>query len=71
MGDWIEWKGGKCPVGENDIVSIRLRDGGEAEGDIDPTSWWWGRDQASERDWDIIAYRIHEPDSPATPPVTS
>lgn len=53
-GEWIDWRGGECPVDGNKIVDIKLRDGEEVHGD-----------KADILDWhhygvsdDIIAYRI-------------
>lgn len=53
--DWIEWKGGDCPVDLNAEVATKLRDG----------EWFVTR--AGRMDWrhlnddsDIIAYRIVE-----------
>ena len=53
---WIEWKGGECPVGEDDIIDVRFGDGYELFG-VD-RDWHWG-DAAD--DGNIIAHRQHKP----------
>ena len=58
--DWIEWKGGECPVPKGTMIQWRVRGGSEASL---PTG-----SPAELRDWkhdgrglDIIAYRIVKP----------
>jgi len=70
--DWIEWKGGECPVAPGTRVEVRFR-----SGDSDPhcnAAWWgwkWmGRDL--EDTYDIVAYRVvseaPKPDMVNSPP---
>jgi hypothetical protein len=72
MTDWIEWKGGECPVAPGTRVEVRFR-----SGDSDPhcnAAWWgwkWmGRDL--EDTYDIVAYRVvseaPKPDMVNSPP---
>lgn len=53
---WIEWKGGKQPVGDNVLVEIKIR-GGRYLYPALSGSWNWIWINNSE---DIIAYRIIE-----------
>lgn len=54
---WIEWKGGECPVGEDDRIDIKFSDGDEL---FDAGSNWdWGVDAGR---CNIIAYRLHKPE---------
>ncbi len=76
MSDWIEWKGGECPVAPDTMVEVRYRSA------ILPIS---GPDLARRDDWrweppqqglagsfDIVAYRVigqeHKPDMVNSPP---
>ena len=53
-GEWIEWKGGECPIADGVQHQVRLR-----IGDVLTASraviWDWWHDKC---DGDIIAYRI-------------
>lgn len=62
--DWIEWNGGECPVGDDQRVDVRFRDG-----DRDPfqvAGFWrkvrdfWRHEggEFSGPASDIIAYRV-------------
>ena len=54
---WIEWNGGKCPVGEGDRIDVKFSDGDDF---FDVSSdWGWGVDAGS---CNIIAYRLHKPE---------
>lgn len=61
--DWIEWKGGECPVDEGIIVDVKYRDdedhskGLRLFGPIYASRLAWWHDG---QDDDIIAYRIVE-----------
>jgi len=57
--DWIEWKGGECPVTEHEWVDVRRRNGFERR-ILVSRGWDW---RHSGRGDDIIAYRIHAPAS--------
>lgn len=53
MSEWIEWKGGACPVPEGTQVEARIRSW--AIGcDVAEAFWWDHRDATS----DIVAYRV-------------
>ena len=54
---WIEWKGGKCPVGEGDRIDVKFSDGDEFFDVSSP--WSWGADAGG---CNIIAYRLHKPE---------
>lgn len=54
--DWIEWKGGECPVAPDTLVVVRYRDGSKS--DIGPQTalhWRW---QHTGGTGDIIAYKV-------------
>ena len=55
--EWIEWKGGECPVEPSTKISVRYRNGGEFHRNITAASQRW-----SNNGWpaDIIAYRLHK-----------
>lgn len=50
---WVEWEGGKCPVGVADSVEVKFRDG-LIERSRYPWTWAWSKTGKEE---DIIAYR--------------
>ena len=53
MTDWIEWKGGDCPVPPDTRVKVRFRNGTETTG---PAGWWvW---MLGSLGVDIVAYRV-------------
>lgn len=62
MNDWIEWKGGDCPVAGDVMVETKLRDGGN--GSAVAREWEWAHGPSSA---DIIAYRVIYPEKPAKP----
>lgn len=57
MGEWIEWGGGGCPVGDATLVDLRYRDNtvawGVRLGDDGAFRW----DHIGNR-YDIVAYRL-------------
>jgi hypothetical protein len=65
MSEWIEWRGGECPVEKGVLVDVRYRDGVEKfsipalelDRGRDATKYFWINDRA---DNDIIAYRLSE-----------
>ena len=67
--EWIEWKGGECPVEKGLMVDIRVRNGREernlaantlTKGRIPDASYaFWENDGMAG---DIIAYRPHKPE---------
>ena len=54
---WIEWKGGECPVGEDDLIDVKFSDGDSVFG-VD-SDWDWSYDADI---CNIIAYRLHKPE---------
>lgn len=52
---WIEWNGGKCPVGIEERIDVKFSDGDELF-NVD-SAWDWGDDAAG---CGIIAYRHHK-----------
>lgn len=55
---WIEWKGGECPVGDEELVRVKVRgESGAARGKAG--HWSWGHSGCGS---DIIAYRPHKPE---------
>ena len=69
--EWIEWKGGECPVEVGTLVDVRYRNG-EENFHVEAGIWIYtsGSDpEALAHDWihddndyDIIAYRLHQPE---------
>ena len=53
MTEWIEWKGGECPVGDNELVEIMFSRGGTAIGSN--FHWYWHLNGAGG---DIVKYRL-------------
>jgi len=54
MSEWIEWKGGECPVHPSTIVRLRFRDGELTEDEEACWSSW----EHIGKPYDIISYRI-------------
>jgi hypothetical protein len=67
MSEWIEWKGGECPVPPETIVDVKDRDGTIWEAWPAGNHYWW-----HDTDFPMeepVAYRIiTNPDSSLTPP---
>lgn len=57
MSDWIEWKGGECPVPSDTLVEVRIRSGEEEAGYTAGRYWWSNHGESS----DIVAYRVVRP----------
>ncbi len=55
MGDWIEWKGGECPVPPDTMVDVISRNGETNVGRAE--TWWWPGGNTDDA-WDIVAYRV-------------
>ena len=66
MNDWIEWKGGECPVPADTVVNVRFRNGRESMSDA--CNWCWSHGGSSE---DIVAYRVVKEADAATPKTTT
>ena len=59
MSDWIEWKGGECPVPDSTMVEVRFRDGRTpTRRPADMFDWGYGKGYLM-RNSDIVAYRVH------------
>ena len=61
-GDWIEWKGGPCPVQATDRFYIKYRD--DLTSSFPRGGPHWVYDpvwQHNGEDTDIVAYRIVKP----------
>lgn len=54
--DWINWRGGDCPVRDDLHVEVKLRDGACV---VEEAKYFRWSDEGY--DWDIVAYRPHEP----------
>lgn len=63
MSEWIEWKGGECPVPVGTLVDVRFRNGYSAAA-YPADKFRWAR---IENHADIVAYRLHEPAEQAEP----
>lgn len=65
MSDWIEWKGGTCPVPAGTSVDLLFRDGRAVRNK--PPAWDWHHTGGNG---DIVAYRLAQPAAgPAPDPV--
>lgn len=53
--DWIEWRGGQCPLPAGTLFEYRLRNGGTGAPLRTPTAWKWEHDGG---EYDIVAYRV-------------
>ena len=58
-GEWIEHHGGECPVPANTLIDVRWRNVIGPENPICAGKYGWAHTGGA---WDIIAYRIHDPD---------
>ena len=58
---WIEWKGGECPVGEDDLIDVKFSDGDSFFGVDSAWDWSYNADICN-----IIAYRLHKPEQVET-----
>lgn len=59
--DWIEWKGGECPVAPGAEGEIKLRNGHRARfGGVlrEANVYSWTRDQTQSASFEIVAYRL-------------
>lgn len=63
--EWIEWKGGECPVPPETRVDVK-NGRGWVHTRYPAESWNWGHRGNS---WDIVAYRVVSPE-PLTPQPT-
>lgn len=63
MNDWIEWKGGECPVAGDARVELKLRDGRVSSGlQGKECRWAHAKPTNDYVEWnDIIAYRLSLP----------
>ena len=70
MNDWIEWKGGECPVPAETLVDVR----GYAKVGNGPPIFYLFKQRADDLQWnrtpyseDIVAYRVVKEADAATP----
>lgn len=56
--NWIEWKGGNCPIDKNILIETKLRSGAFLPSDT-AENWYWEHDNTAD---DIIAYRAIAPE---------
>jgi hypothetical protein len=66
MSEWIEWKGGECPVKVGTLIDVKYRNGFMASqqvaGAARSGAEYWTH---AGRSRDIIAYRLHVQQHPA------
>lgn len=62
MGEWIEWKGGLCPVPFTAAVQVQYRSGNLSVGSFIADEFKWSHVGCTA---DIIAYRVIEPEQPS------
>lgn len=55
-GEWIEWKGGECPLADGVKHQVRFRGDSLSRVRDDAASWWSWRHDCE--DFDIVAYRV-------------
>lgn len=62
--EWIEWKGGDCPVPAGTRVELKFRHGRTCKANS-PQGWRWTDSSTEERgsEFDIVAYRVLPPPS--------
>lgn len=58
-GDWIEWKGGDCPVADYEHVELRWSNNGVSRGRASNFGW---ENRIGQGYHSIIAYRVIESD---------
>lgn len=56
--DWVEWKGGCCPVAAESRVEVKLRDNSTHQNDADAIRWSHTVCNRQRRHRDVIAYRV-------------
>lgn len=61
MNDWIEWKGGICPIDGNEFIQVQYRGGKKSDPACFADNFYWHH---TGKDLDIIAYRITENTKP-------
>lgn len=52
--EWVNWRGGDCPVTSQTRIEVKTRDGETVEDD-DPEGWRWSHMGTAG---DIVAYRV-------------
>lgn len=62
MSEWIEWKGGLCPVPFTAVVRVQYRSGNLSVGSFIADEFKWSHVGCTA---DIIAYRVIEPEQPS------
>jgi len=67
-GEWIEWKGGQCPIRPEDYVQIKFRfDNTNTPANQNANKCWWSHTGGAG---DIVAYRI-QPESERLPKIVT
>lgn len=62
MSDWIEWKGGKCPVEPETVVKVRTRSGHQLQAaPAEVLRWDWPHGGLPA---EIVSYRVVEAEAP-------
>ena len=61
MSDWIEWKGGECPVPTSTRADVRFASG-ERYDNVSASCIGWSHLYSDDN---VIAYRIHKPEGGA------
>jgi len=69
MTDWIEWKGGECPVAPDTRVEVRLRNGDSYS--HASAGWWVWKWRDLKDTHDIVAYRVLNGEKPKPDMVNS
>lgn len=54
---WVEWNGGECPVADDDLIDVRIRDG-RVYYDADGFDFRWEHGGGFSPANDLIAYRV-------------
>ena len=52
---WIEWSGGDCPVGSDEVIEYVMRSGRASGRERNATVLDWGH---HGENWDIVKYRV-------------
>lgn len=55
--EWIEWKGGECPIADDARIDVKCRDG-DVLRDCLPSNLYWSHHADGNYWGDIVAYRV-------------
>ena len=67
--DWVEWKGGCCPVAAETRVEVKLRDNSTHQNDADAVRWSHTVNHRQKRHRDVVAYRVLPAETALRPPL--